>query len=62
MGEPQLKDWLFIEEFADVVRLPVSTVYKRISEGAVKASKPGKRILIHKSEVEKLMKRYQVTA
>lgn len=52
-------EWLTIEEFAREARIGVRTAHRYIATGVVKASKPGRRLLIQAAEVEKLMKRTQ---
>lgn len=60
MGELKLKEWMLMIEFAEEARISLTAVKRRIAEGNIKASKPGRQVVIHRSELEKFMKRTQI--
>jgi len=60
MAEKRLSEWLYIEEFAAAVGISRRTVQNRIYEGKIKASRPGRKILIHRDQIERLLAKTRI--
>lgn len=58
MGEKKLERFLTVEEVSDLLRMPKSTIYQKVSEGLIKTYKPGKKILFDPEDVRNFMKRF----
>ena len=47
------------EQVADLTQIPLATVYQKLENGDIRASKPGKRWLIYLDDVDKWIASYQ---
>lgn len=53
---------LTIEELAEYLRIPKSTLYKLVREGSVRCQKVGKHRRFHKDAIDKWLKRQPKSA
>ena len=58
MGERKLDDYITIEEAAVMLHMSERTLYQRHKEGAVKAYKPGKRLLFKVADLHLFIMRF----
>ena len=58
MGEKKLERFLTIEEVSDILQMPKSTVYQKVSEGQIRTYKPGKKILFDPEDVRTYVKKF----
>lgn len=58
MGEKKIEPFLSVEQVSEILQMPRSTIYQKVSEGLIKSYKPGKKILFDPEDVRAFVKRY----
>lgn len=58
MGEKKIEQFMTIEQVSELLHMPRSTVYQKVSEGLIKSYKPGKKILFDPEDVRAFVKKY----
>lgn len=59
MGEKKLERFLTVEEVSELLQMPKSTVYQKVSEGLIRTYKPGKKILFDPADVRAFVDRFR---
>lgn len=54
--------WLTIPEVAEHLCTPIKTIRRWIADGRLRAYRPGKRVLIHRDDVERFVRAAPISA